>query len=457
MRRLEQEFPDALTVVGVHAGKYPNERVTAQIALAAQRLGVAHPIVNDRQFRTWRRYEVQAWPTLVFVGPKGDYLGSHAGEATFEGLAHALGELVAAAERRGELRRGLGPGGPPPAHDAGVGVPRAVPDADGTPAPAEGVLRFPSKVVAAGHDRLFVADTGHERVLGVRLAGPGAAAVEVVIGSGESGLQDGPFGAARFTHPHGLAFDGHTLYVADTGNHCIRAADLETRTVRTLAGTGERGNIAPWKPAPGRDVALASPWDLALVGRQVYVAMAGFHQLWQLDLAEETVQVFAGSGREHVTDGILRGAMLAQPSALAAAGDRLYFADAESSAVRWADLATPFGERAVHTIVGTGLFDFGDRDGEGDDVRLQHVAGLAPWGDGLVIADTYNHRLKLVDPATRRVTTWTSAEACGGLNEPEGVAVTAGGVVVADTNHHRLVVVEAGPAVKRVRKGQDVL
>jgi hypothetical protein len=437
LRRLEHEFADVLTVIGVHAGKYPTERSTEQIRFATHRLGVTHPVVNDRQFRFWRRYEVQAWPTLVFVGPTGEYLGSHAGEASYEGLVNAVGELVASAERGGALRRGIGSA-------AGGGAPGTGSGERGAPGRAEG-LRFPTKLVAGGAGRLFVADTGHDRVLGIRLdPAMAAGTIETVIGSGAPALRDGGFAEACFTRPHGLAFDGHTLFIADSGNHAVRAADLETRTVRTLAGTGERAQAVPWNPAPGLTTPLASPWDLALVGPGLYIAMAGLHQLWVLDVVEETVRAFAGSGREHVSDGVLRAARLAQPSALAAVGDRLYFADAESSAVRWADLATPFGERAVHTVVGTGLFDFGDRDGAGDEVRLQHVSGLAPWGGGLVLADTYNHRLKLVDPASRRVAAWTTAEECGGLNEPEGVAVVDGRVVVADTNRHRLVVVEPG-------------
>ena len=427
MRKLETRFADCLTVVGIHTGKYPNERVTDQVRLAAERLGVEHPIVNDRQFRFWRRYQVQSWPTLVFVGPAGEYLGTHAGEASFEGLASVLGELVAAAEARGALRRRI-------ARPA-TGVAPA-----GGPLRDAGPLRFPTKVVAAGAGRLFVADTGHERVLDVAVdADAATGAVRAAIGSGEPGFADGPFGEARFRHPHGLAFDGATLFVADTGNHAIRAADLETRTVRTVAGTGERGSLIPWAPVAGRDTPLASPWDLALDGRTLHVAMAGLHQLWALDLAEERVRAFAGSSHEAITDGILGGAALAQPSALAASGDRLYFADAESSSVRWADLRTSFGERAVHTVVGTGLFDFGDVDGAGDDVRLQHASGLAVWGEGLLVADTYNHKLKFVEPEARSSSVWTDGAECGGFNEPEGLALLAGRVVVADTNHHRLV------------------
>jgi len=429
LRKLEARFADVLTVVGIHAGKYPNERVTAQIRLAAARLGVEHPIANDRQFRCWRRYQVQAWPTLVFLGPDGEYLGTHAGEASFDALASALGDLVAAADSRGALRRRI------PGRATGSGP------AEGG-APDTGPLRFPTKVAAAGADRLFVADTGHDRVLDLAVDTDAATGeVGTAIGSGEPGFADGAFGEARFRHPHGLAFDGATLYVADTGNHAVRAVDLETRTVRTVAGTGERGDLVPWEPLAGRDAALASPWDLALDGRTLHVAMAGLHQLWALELGEERVRAFAGSSHEALADGILRGAALAQPSALVATGDRLYFADAESSSVRWADLRTSFGERAVHTVVGTGLFDFGDVDGAGDDARLQHASGLAAWGEGLLVADTYNHKLKFVEPEARRSSAWTDGAECGGFNEPEGLALLAGRVVVADTNHHRLVIV----------------
>lgn len=422
LRRLEKEFADALVVIGVHAGKFTTERLTPQIRLAAERLGVTHPIVNDRQFRTWRRYAVQAWPTLVFIAPSGHYLGLFPGEAPYEGLHRAVAELIADGERRGDLIRGA------PFGDA--------PRANATP------LRFPSTLISDGDGGVVVADTGHHRVLVARWDEAAARLdVELVIGRGERGREDGVMGAATFASPHGLALDGKTLYVADTGNHLIRAVDLEAQVVRTVAGTGERTSGGVRRPMPARSAELASPWALAPVGRKLYVAMAGSHQLWSMDLAAETVEPFAGSGAESIDDGIVGGATLAQPSGLAVAGDRLYFVDAESSAVRWADLATSFGEKSVHTVVGTGLFDFGDRDGVGDEVRLQHPSAIVRRGERLLIADTYNHRVKLVDPDTRRVTTLTSGEAAGGYNEPEGLVLIGDRLLVSDTNAHRIVAV----------------
>jgi DNA-binding beta-propeller fold protein YncE len=257
---------------------------------------------------------------------------------------------------------------------------------------------------------------------------------EAVIGSGEGGLADGAYDEAAFDHPHGLAIDGDRLYVADTGNHAVRVVDLATERVDTLLGSGEqarRFNV----PGRGREVALNSPWDLLVLDGALYIAMAGSHQLWRADLSTLECAPWAGSGAEALFDAPLLGAALAQPSGLAAAGGKLFFADSESSAIRRADLA-PGG--SVGTVVGTGLFDFGDQDGAGDEVRLQHPLALA-WRDGrLLVADSYNNKVKIVDPTDRTATSWLGG--AGELWEPGGLAVAGGRLYIADTNHHRVVV-----------------
>src|SRR3954452_16672877 len=92
--RLEEKYPSELVVVGVHSGKFVAERDTANIRTATRRLGITHPVVNDRQFRTWRAFGVQAWPTIALVSPDGKYIGQHAGEITFEMISPLLDTLV---------------------------------------------------------------------------------------------------------------------------------------------------------------------------------------------------------------------------------------------------------------------------------------------------------------------------------------------------------------------------
>ena len=151
-------------------------------------------------------------------------------------------------------------------------------------------------------------------------------------------------------------------------------------------------------------VALNSPWDLTCLDGMLYIAMAGFHQLWVMHLESGYVGPFAGSGREGIKDGSLRNAMLAQPTGIDTDGDTIYFADSETSAVR---TATRGESGKVSTLVGTGLFDFGDKDGVGDRALLQHVQGVC-WHEGMLyVTDTYNNKIKRIEPLTQAVVSFT--------------------------------------------------
>jgi DNA-binding beta-propeller fold protein YncE len=411
LRELEERYPNQLAVVGVHSGKYTAERETPRIRDASIRLGAAHPTINDRQFRLWRAYAVRAWPTLAAVDPRGAVVGMQAGEFTADGITEFIERVIAEARAAGTLVEGT-------LHFA--------PDA---PTVAPGMLAYPGKVAIDGR-RIAIADSGHHRVLVGALDESGTRMrVERTIGGSAAGYRDGDQPA--FQNPQGLVFHGHLLYVADAGSHTVREISLRTGTTRTVAGTGQQLRSAV-DEARG---ALSSPWDLALAADTLYIAMAGVHQLWTLKLGSDRAEVLSGSGAEELHDGPHAEAALAQPMGLCVAGDSLYFTDAESSAVRVAD-RDPAG--AVRTIVGTGLFDFGDVDGAGDAVRMQHQQGIACATDGrLLVCDSYNDALKWVDPSSRRAETWVR-----GFHEPSGLAIGERAVYVADTNAHRVAVVD---------------
>ena len=184
--------------------------------------------------------------------------------------------------------------------------------------------------------------------------------------------------------------------MADTGNHAIRRIDLKTGAVTTLAGTGKRGSQLASDPTPGMSTALASPWDLEKQGEQVFFANAGTHQIGVLDLKSGTVARLAGSGAEDLLAGAADKAAFAQPSGLSLSNDggTLYVADAESSAIRAIALRDADKTR---TVVGAGLFDFGRVDGAFNIARLQHPLGLAVAGDRILVADTYNSRIRTID------------------------------------------------------------
>jgi len=232
--------------------------------------------------------------------------------------------------------------------------------------------------------------------------------------------------------------------VADTNNHAIRALDLMKATVTTIAGSGAQ---AEWggKGGIGTKAVLSSPWDLLLRGDELFIAMAGPHQIWRMDLKTKQVAPYAGSGREARQDGTLRDSGFAQPSGLASDGKTLFVADSEISAIRAVDL--PGSGNAVRTLAGGDLFDFGDRDGQGDTVRLQHPLGLALQGGVLYVADTYNSKIKTLDPNSGTVKTWLGGkgDADGAIPkfyEPGGLSFAGGKLFVADTNNHKIRVID---------------
>jgi len=168
-------------------------------------------------------------------------------------------------------------------------------------------------------------------------------------------------------------------------------------------------------------------------GDNLYIASAGNHQILKMDLKTEQVWRFAGTGREALADGTLLEAAFNQPSGLAMHNNTLYVADAEASAIR----AINLDNGVVDTLIGTGLFDFGDVDGDLDGAQLQHAMGIAIYQNQLYIADTYNGKIKEVNLDNNRIAT-----VLAGLDEPNDVKFIDGKMWVTDTNHHQLIKVD---------------
>lgn len=423
MRKLERKYDRRLAVVGVHSPKFTTEQETESLEAAIRRLNVGHPVVNDRDFRVWREYAVRAWPTLMFVDPEGKVIGKHEGEIPYDGADQLIGDMLDEFEAEGRLDS----------------RPIAGAYGDRTETLEATPLRFPGKVIAdAAGGRLIVADSGHNRIVVADLDGN----VQQVIGGGQEGLRDGSASEAAFYQPQGMAVDGATLYVSDTENHALRAVDLTTGNVVTLAGTGEQ-LMGERVGGPALRTQLSSPWDVALLDGTLYVAMAGTHQIWSTRLGETIIAPHTGNGREALVDGPLADASMNQPSGLATDGSVLYVADSEASAIR---VIEPGPGGRIRTVIGEGLFEFGDQDGVGaPNVRLQHPIGVA-WDDGTVyIADTYNHKVKRLDPETAEVRSWLGSGEPGhadgatqqaAFSEPSGLSVANGRLYVADTNNH---------------------
>lgn len=406
---LEKKYAGkAFAVVGVHSAKFTSEKDTQNIREAVRRYEIKHPVVNDGDFKVWRSFGASSWPTFAVVTPDGRLLGMLSGEGHREGLDALVEVLLEKFKDR----------------------------LDATPLPIRlergrrvpGQLAYPGKVLAH-KDSLFIADSNHNRIVEVGLDGKFRRA----WGDGERGLVDGK--RPRFFRPQGMAVRDGLLYVADTENHLVRAIDLKTGTVTTVAGTGKQ---RAFRALPG-DPSLSSPWDLEWIDNTLYIAMAGTHQLWKYDPATELAGVFAGNESEQRLDSkALLHSAFAQPSGFAWDGKWLYVADSESSSIVRVGLKGP-----VETLAGAqqgkprNLFHFGDEDGKGWGKRFQHALGVEFHDGVLYVADTYNGKIKTVDRATGEVKTRWS-----GFAEPGGLSAKDGKLYVADTNNHAIKVID---------------
>jgi thiol-disulfide isomerase/thioredoxin len=408
LRPVEEKYRDVLVVVGVHSPKFAHETQHDAVAAAVDRYEVRHPVLDDPDLGMWRQYAVRAWPTLVLIDPEGYVVAQAAGEGQVSSLDRIIGELVATHEAKGTLHRGDGPYTP----------------ADPTPSD----LRFPAKAIAL-RSSLLVADAGHHQI--VELANDGETVLRR-IGSGARGAADGPASTASFAEPNGLAllpsgvadFD---VVVADTANHVLRGVRLAdgaiVRTVSLAAGLTTVTGAVP-------DV--TSPWDVAWwpAIERVVIAAAGVHLLLSWDPVTGAVEILAGTTVEGLKDGPASETWLAQPSGLAVSGERLWFVDSETSALRYLGI-----DGSVHTAVGEGLFDFGHVDGAANKARLQHPLGVTVLPDGSVaVSDTYNGAIRRYDPISDEVSTLASD-----LREPSGAVLVDGELVVVESAAHRLI------------------
>lgn len=461
LHELEHTYSDkdGLLIVGVHSAKFPNEKVLDNIKSAVLRYNITHPVVNDTDASLWQELEVSCWPTLVILGPRGNMLFSLIGEGHKDKLFSYTSIALQYYKDRGQIR------------DSEIRIKLYKDSLPSSP------LLFPGKVtVDDATDRLVIADTGHHRILVISKNGQ----IQHSIGGPHPGRKDGLFSESSFNSPQGVAIVNNTIYVADTENHLIRKIDLEAEKVSTVAGIGVQGADKEGG-AQGEEQPISSPWDVAVgtsgsEGQRndvLWIAMAGTHQIWALfldsgtlpkksELKKGTCLRFAGSGsEENRNNAYPHKAGFAQPSGLSLASEDpwscLFVADSESSTVRSVSLK----DGAVKHLVGgerdpMNLFAFGDVDGVGINAKLQHPLGVA-WDkkrNVLYVADSYNHKIKVVDPKTKNCTTLagtgetnnaiSSSFTESSFNEPGGLCTGQNGrlLYVADTNNHQIKVMD---------------
>jgi len=395
--------PGRLQLLVLQVPRFDGERDPAQSLKLLRRQGLNAPALLDAEWDGWRRFGVTAWPTLVLLDAQGrerDRLVGLGGE-----LERALAALCEGSSR--------------PSDEDLHGARELSPE-------PRLALRFPTGL-AVTTERLYIADTGHHRVLECSHGGR----VLRQFGMGTADFMDGGQAEAAFHHPQGLALEREWLYVADTGNHALRRIHLLSGQVDTLCGTGRPGEPIEGQVADPRRTALNHPQGLAVADNQIHIAMAGDNRIWSYHLGQRSLQWRAGSGAIDARDGSGHLAAFAQPCSVAAVQQVLYVCDALGSSIRALQLRGDL----VQTLVGQGLWTFGEQDGPRASALLQYpqAIALSPDAPLLWIADAGNGRLRTLRLGGGELST---LELPRRLHGPAGLALGGGAVWIAETDAH---------------------
>lgn len=432
IKKLEEQYGSKITVIGVHSGKFENDRDPEAIKKAILRYDISHPVINDSDLKIWNSFEVTALPTFVLINPHGNVVQTYVGENEVGKIKADIKKLIS--KYKFQLNRDP--------------LPLALEKFD----VIGNVLSFPSKLEYAADFTyksrqlpvIFISNTGQNNIVVTSLSGD----MVVKIGSGQKGLEDGTFDVASFNAPRGMIYHGGKLYVADSGNNALREIDFKEGRVTTLVGSGLRGDVVEDKGfSDAKDVELSSPSDVEFFPQgsheNIVIANSGTHQILSYNLKKQTISVLAGNGSEGSSDGKYPDNSLAQTSDIAVFGHKLYFVDATSSALRVLDES---GE--VKTLIGGDLTKSGHANGDKDKALMQHPLGLLVDDTGAYISDSYNHSIRKYDFASMQIHDMAGAKRrgtnLGAFDEPEGIVAILNNFYVADSNNNRILIVNRG-------------
>ena len=422
LQKLKQQYGDQILIISIHTPKFDNEKNLQTLRRNVLRFEMEHPVVNDTQRLLAKSYQVKAWPSFVVLNQQAEIVGKTVGESRVRLIAKAVKKILKEEENK---------------H-----LPVSLPMALEKNKTLHHFLLAPTKI-DINKEYVAISDSLHHRIIMTDHQGK----IQHIYGGQQKGLKNGQAQKAQFNQPQGIALTNNGLYIADSGNHLLRFIHFKNNIVTTIAGGAKHIELLGTFDTPihATKTALSSPWDLSLKDNQLYIAMAGSHQIWRYNIHDQTIQIFAGTGKEGLDNGHYDDASFSQPFGLSAYRNKLYVADSESSALRVINLQT----QQVSTLTGTGLFDFGDQDGTIKQAKLQHPSAISPFkAQQFLISDTYNHKIKQLDLKHQQITTLIGNGKAGinesesqadSLNEPNDIAIFKDLILIADTNNDRII------------------
>lgn len=419
LTEFSEKWKDVVTVIGIHSGKFPNEKDSTNVRTAVRREGISFPVVNDPNLVLWRAYGLNSWPAFILIGADGKLIGRNTGRNFREQFDSIFEDIVRESEKKGELKRNA------------VSLPVSV------SAKTEPALLFPSSLhLAKDHKTLYISDTNHHRVIIFDLE---KNEIQSVIGTGRRGSRNGKFSEAEFSHPSGLVLKDDMLYIADRKNRSIRRADLKKKEVSVILGGGKKTD-EPAVRGSGTNAFIGSPSELLAADSRLFISVPEADIVYSMNLKEHWIERFASGTSEK--PGKTNPIQTFSPSGISYLDKKIYISESESNSIRTAD-SSGKGKSAV--IAGLGAHEPGDSDGTLKSAKFQFPTGLTSGKDRLYISDSFNQKIKVLDIKKNMVYSLSGTGRPGmkdgslkeaSFSEPAGIAGDDTVLYIADQNNH---------------------
>lgn len=316
-------------------------------------------------------------------------------------------------------------------------------NAGDTGAATTALLDVPSSAVVDGEGNIYLADTANQEIRKISSSG----VITRVAGAGTAGYtgDNGAATSAQLSSPTGIAVDGAgNLYIADSGNNCIRFVNAATGAISTYAGSATAGYAGDGGMATA--ASLSDPTAVAITpAGLLLVADTGNNVIRAIGLRSNVISTFAGTGTAGFAGdgGPAQTAQLSAPAGIAADNDNnVYVSDTANQRIR------SIAGGIVSTLAGDGT-QGSNGDGAASSTEFSNPAGLAadPAGD-VYVADEGNNRIREILDGNVTTLAGTGAAQLSGnsgssnaatVNAPAGVAVDgSGNLIIADTGNNEL-------------------
>lgn len=406
LAEIQRKWPDAVSVLAIHLPKFNAEQDAKLLSEAVMRLDIGFPVANDREWISWQHYATHSWPSVVLIDGKGQHVADFVGDD----------QVTALDSRISDMLESHAPSSPKP------GALKAK-----ARAKVFSTLNAPSGLAIA-KGLLYIADAGHHRILECTLDGR----IIREFGNGVPLFLDGSAADSSFNRPTALTVFRDHVYVADTGNHAVRRLSLLNGGVDTLLGDGRPGFHASESGHEVATVRLNNPSGLCIHQDSLIVADSGNNRLGMLNLSSRQFTNLVGGGAFGFLDGVGERAKLAHPLGLSGTQNFLYMIEGTASALR--TVAVPEGR--VNTLIGHGLYQFGNADGTRQVGAMQHPTGVVvDEARGMAwIADAYNRKVRSYHLKNNQLATINLMQ---NLLRPTALALDAESLWIADSagNH----------------------